>query len=504
MPRIPPVTTAGLDDTNRRRRHREVTDLMLNFQHDDSRIRTPAEISAGVTPVNYAYPPGNALRYGTNTIPGTTDMTTAIQAAINVAGAGGSRGVAYVPAGAYLISESLVPGAQNTYTQVTLQGEGCATQIINAASAGKPSFNGSGVASWTLKDLLFTGNSSHLNDGVLIDGTTLPNTTLRWAIERVVCMMPGIGFNLKNTNTGRIISCKSWPPGETPIIAPVYTASDISHHILMTGGYVHDVTIQDFEGIILSTYKTGQAGIRCNASNAFTIRVIGGLFQCNDNTRYAFDCSNLGQFAIVGPYVENALIQLDNCQAGVITGLTTGGVGGAMQIVGGSLNNTFTGVQMDSLSVDSTSAYNTFVGCSFGNAFTDSAGPFNRYINCLLASSSTRVTDAGAKKRLRVTQSGGGTKTPDAADVDIYQLQVGDSSAFAIGAPANAFDGKELIISVRNNTGGAIGAITWDAIFRMSAFTNPASGNHRSVTFVYDATSAKWFQTNPAGVDILN
>lgn len=63
MPRIQPVITGGLDDINRRRRHREVTDLMLNFQHDDSRIRTPAEIAAGVTPVNYAFPPGNAFRF---------------------------------------------------------------------------------------------------------------------------------------------------------------------------------------------------------------------------------------------------------------------------------------------------------------------------------------------------------------------------------------------------------------------------------------------------------
>jgi len=62
MPRIQPVTTGGLDDINRQRRHREVTDLMLNFQHDDSRTRTPAEIAAGVTPVNYAYPPGDSRR----------------------------------------------------------------------------------------------------------------------------------------------------------------------------------------------------------------------------------------------------------------------------------------------------------------------------------------------------------------------------------------------------------------------------------------------------------
>jgi hypothetical protein len=50
--------------------------------------RTAAEISAGVTPVNYFYPPGYVYRYGTNTVPGTTDMTTAHNNAATAARAG--------------------------------------------------------------------------------------------------------------------------------------------------------------------------------------------------------------------------------------------------------------------------------------------------------------------------------------------------------------------------------------------------------------------------------
>lgn len=46
--------------------------------------RTAAEQSAGVTPTNYYYEPGNVLRYGTNTTPGTTDMTAAVAAAFAV------------------------------------------------------------------------------------------------------------------------------------------------------------------------------------------------------------------------------------------------------------------------------------------------------------------------------------------------------------------------------------------------------------------------------------
>jgi len=63
--------------------------------------RTAAEIAAGVTPTNYAYPPGNVLRYGTNATPGTTDMTAAIQAALDC-----NSGI-YVPDGTYKITSSL-------------------------------------------------------------------------------------------------------------------------------------------------------------------------------------------------------------------------------------------------------------------------------------------------------------------------------------------------------------------------------------------------------------
>jgi hypothetical protein len=60
--------------------------------------RTAAEITAGVTPTNYYIEPLNVLRYGTNTTPGTTDMTAAIQAAVTVAT---YLGHAVIPPGVY-------------------------------------------------------------------------------------------------------------------------------------------------------------------------------------------------------------------------------------------------------------------------------------------------------------------------------------------------------------------------------------------------------------------
>jgi hypothetical protein len=62
--------------------------------------RTANEIAASVTPINYAYQPGNVLRYGAYG-DGTHDDTAAIQAALNC-----GRFV-YLPAGTYKVSSSL-------------------------------------------------------------------------------------------------------------------------------------------------------------------------------------------------------------------------------------------------------------------------------------------------------------------------------------------------------------------------------------------------------------
>jgi hypothetical protein len=78
-----PVT--DLDNINHRRRARETINQVLDHSFDDSKVQTPAEIAAGVTPINKAYPPGYVDRYGTNTTPGTTDMTAAFNAAFKVA-----------------------------------------------------------------------------------------------------------------------------------------------------------------------------------------------------------------------------------------------------------------------------------------------------------------------------------------------------------------------------------------------------------------------------------
>lgn len=121
--------------------------------------QTLAEAAANVTPVNYFYPPGNVNRYGTNTMPGTTDMATPINNALLC------NARVYAPSGTYLIGTQLTLNAGNIF-----YGDGSST-ILNFSSTANADFvvgnNISGAMVSDLK-LVATGVSTSNNyQGVL-------------------------------------------------------------------------------------------------------------------------------------------------------------------------------------------------------------------------------------------------------------------------------------------------------------------------------------------------
>lgn len=118
--------------------------------------QTVAETTAGVTPANQAVPPHTQIgvfivdRYGTNAVPGTTDMTTAINHAIAVATAAGG-GVVQMLSGVYKTTANIAVPAY-----VTLQGVGRGngagtggTRVAPAAGIYNPvSVHGASFASY--------------------------------------------------------------------------------------------------------------------------------------------------------------------------------------------------------------------------------------------------------------------------------------------------------------------------------------------------------------------
>lgn len=84
-----------------------------------------------------------------------------------------------------------------------------------------------------------------------------------------------------------------------------------------------------------------------------------------------------------------------------------------------------------------------------------------------------------------------------------YRLVVTNGVGFTMQNPtaANSMDGQELIFEIVNNSGGAMGAITWDTQFSLAgAFVNPATGKRRTIHFM--RYGSNWREISRAAADI--
>jgi hypothetical protein len=57
------------------------------------------------------------------------------------------------------------------------------------------------------------------------------------------------------------------------------------------------------------------------------------------------------------------------------------------------------------------------------------------------------------------------------------------------GATVAHQKGRRITIKVKNVSGGALGALTWDTKYKLAVWTQPANGFSRSITFVWDGTN---------------
>jgi hypothetical protein len=82
--------------------------------------------------------------------------------------------------------------------------------------------------------------------------------------------------------------------------------------------------------------------------------------------------------------------------------------------------------------------------------------------------------------------------TPDSSLGSIQTITATNATAFTINAPTNPLTGREMSIRVINTSGGALGGATWNGVFKMAAWVQPASATSTTITFYYDGTS--WYE----------
>lgn len=88
----------------------------------------------------------------------------------------------------------------------------------------------------------------------------------------------------------------------------------------------------------------------------------------------------------------------------------------------------------------------------------------------------------------------------DAARFNRFDILVADGDAFTIARPTNGVAGQEITVTVLNQSGGAMGLITWSGVYAMSAWVNPADGYSRSIKFQYDGLGYVEVARTPADV----
>ena len=233
---------------------------------------TAAETSAGVTPTNYNYEPGDVRRYGTNTTPGTTDMGTALQAALN-----SNERVS--------VTESLLVTTEMSVSSTT--------EIIGI---GKPAitFSGTMVASNLFKiadssnDVIFnnlklvgdqTANASGTTTGSGVRGN------LGTRIQVNNCRITGFpqhGISLTETDyiqiTDNEIDTIRPLNSSAGSIAGINVEND-SDYVLLSGNHVHDI------GLVAGSAGHGIRIIAQTSGNSAPTRVrcIGNLVEETQN-----------------------------------------------------------------------------------------------------------------------------------------------------------------------------------------------------------------------------
>jgi hypothetical protein len=92
---------------------------------------------------------------------------------------------------------------------------------------------------------------------------------------------------------------------------------------------------------------------------------------------------------------------------------------------------------------------------------------------------------------------------PDLTRASMIWIAPGDSHTFAVSAPIRMPGVRRFSVTISNATGGALGAVTWDSVYKMSAWTHPANGYNRTITFEM-LDELHWVESARTPVDVPN
>ena len=513
---LPLLPTNGLNDSTAHKRTRESINGILRFDFDKSRTRTEAEKIAGIYPVNPSYPPGHVLRYGDNTDPGVTDMTTAINAALS--SSGGALDVIIPPETVRFTSTITIP------TGVRVIGSGYTSDPSSGGRAKSTllkDFDGQGVIvgdDSAIERLQVDNVAGRTGDNIQITGTRARALYVTSTNAGQDGFRVGTDAAVANTNLWLMLQCISIyntrhglliddPTGLTDAGAGNCVGGDFRSN----GGdgiQSDNSTWNTFTGIA-SQDNTG-IGFRIT-TNSRSITVLGGDIEGNAGGYQGvlesgtFSNTIIGQFYNPGSstWVDNSGFVGRNVLLQYRNAINRAAYGAALALSNpGSGGEATIDLYTDTGEGNSARIIAGQVGTTGGRLRIQTKVDGNVPVDALIIDQLQRVSAQAALVRKLKVVTYSASMTFDASTGNEIQITPTDASAFTINAPTNPSDGQTITYMIRNSSGGALGAVTWNAVFKMSAWTSPANGNSRSITFRYDGSN--WVQVSQTGVDVPN
>jgi hypothetical protein len=114
------------------------------------------------------------------------------------------------------------------------------------------------------------------------------------------------------------------------------------------------------------------------------------------------------------------------------------------------------------------------------------------------------ITNAAGRSPI-VSPTWGASVAIDASAGNFFNIVATNNVAYTIANPTNASAGHNqwLLLRIKNTSGGALGAATFDTLYKLgAAWTNPANGFSRSILFTWDLTN--WVEAFRSAADVAN
>ena len=459
---------------------------------------------------------------------GTQDEWQYLQKAIDAAPAVGKT--VFIPEGYYTISQPLTVRSHTRIVGASMGGSthGIFTQEDSQGSVIKN--EGTGVTfhlvdfatstnktsmQVTLENLTILGNKTASSHGILID-----NPALVHIVNCFVANHGGVGIDV---NGGAYSS--SW--GQSTVIKGCWITHNYTGGIRIGGSYRPTVTtVQDCSVLAGGKYLVyvSNGWITNLIGNEFASLSYAGLVAATQPHGIVIDQAT--EVNIIGNSFESISGQVGTPVKYIRTGWngdtqanTSGGAQG-VRIVGNSFNPGTPDVDLVHARICRGLVFEgNFIqdgitgGTNRGLVLEgmENAWPIfdverNHYfdttqITPLVISSGTyaanrvRTPTYGANVAININDTAGNAKQ--------FLITATNGTAFTVQNPVGFGYGDVIEITISNTSGGALGVVTWDTLYKLAAWVSPATANNRSIRFRFN-TNGNWYEVSRTTADVPN